>query len=185
MLNVNLGVSVMSTADVIATSSVVVAVLAFFVGAWQTWSTHRHNRLSVRPLLVWHVGRTADPGSSTIAYSVKNLGLGPAVIRDRYFTKDAARFLPPDLKTDEVGAFVEAVLGSKVPYKLRKFGLPGKRAAIPTQCEVVVAEIEFPGASPEQLKVIEEIAGETGFHIAYESMYGEAFELHVPTKDED
>lgn len=174
----------MSTADVIATCSVFVAFLAFAFGAWQTWSTHQHNRLSVRPLLIWHVGRRADSNSSTISYSIKNLGLGPAVICDRYFTQSSARFVAPDSNTDEVVAFVASVLGKKVHYILRNCSLPGKKAAIPSQCEVVVAEIEFPGASPMQLRIIEELTRDAGFHITYESMYGEPFKLHIPTKDE-
>lgn len=173
----------MSTSDVIATCSVFVAVLALFATAWQAWLSHRHNRLSVRPLLVWHIERTTHTGSSSIVYVVKNLGLGPALVQDRYFTKDDIRFSPPDFKLDEVEAFLSTVLGQKVQYHLKQFGLPGKMAAIPSQCEVRVAHIEFPDITPGQLGTIEELAGCVGFHIHYKSMYGELFELHAPSKN--
>lgn len=169
----------MSATDVIATCSVLVAVLAFLATAWQGWLAHRHNRLSVRPHLVWHISRRNDQSSCGIVYSLRNLGLGPAVVLDRYFTKDGVRFAPTGLKTDEVPAFVAFALGNRVHYAVRAFGLPGKNAAIPSQGEVVVADLDFPGATSDQLKVVEELAGHVAFYVKYESMYEETFELHV------
>lgn len=169
----------MTTSDIIATCSVIVAVLAFFATAWQAWLSHRHNRLSVRPLLVWRISRRNDPTSAGIAYSVKNLGLGPAIIRDRYFTKNGERFTPPGMAIDEVKAFVEHVLGQQVEYHLHTFGLPGKDTAIPSQDEVVVADIVFSTPGADLLPTLQEMAGVIGFHINYESMYGETFSLDV------
>lgn len=165
--------------DVIATCSLVVAVLALFATSWQSWLAYQHNRLSVRPHLVWHISRRNYADASGIGYSIKNLGLGPAVVRDRYFTKDGVRFSPPDLKTDEVPAFVAHALGERVQYKVQTFGLPGKDASIPANGEVVVVELLFPGANANQLKIIEEMAGDVAFHAKYESMYGEKFELRA------
>ncbi len=170
----------MNSTDVIAICSVVVAAMAFLATWWQAWLAHRHNRLSVRPLLVWHIARNSTDTSSSIRYSVRNLGLGPTVIRDRYFLKDSRRFAPLPLKTDEVAAFVASLLGNKVNYRLRQFGLPGKDAAIPSQSEFVIADVEFPGASPQQLEIIEELVGDAAFRINYESMYREAFEFRAP-----
>ncbi len=167
----------MTSSDVIATCSVIVAALAFIATLWQAWLAHKHNRLSVRPLLVWHIARSNNPGSAGITYSVKNLGLGPAVIRDRYFTKDKNRFIVPGLATDEVHAFLESVLGRRVQYRLRGFGLPGKDSAIPSQSEFVIAAIDFPGLPASGLGNVEEMAGDINFHIKYESMYGEPFRL--------
>lgn len=169
----------LSAADVIATSSVVVALLALFATFWQAWLAYRHNRLSVRPHLVWHISRTNDPQSCRMAVSVKNLGLGPAIIRERYFVKSGEKFIPKDLKTDEVPNFIALALGQGLEYKLRTFGLPGTDAAIPSQGEVVIADIEFPGAGPEELMRIVEGAGKLAFHVRYESMYGEKFDLHA------
>lgn len=165
----------MISSDIIATSSVIVAVLAFFATVWQAWLAHRHNRLSVRPLLVWHIGRKSAANGASITYSVRNLGLGPAVIKDRHFTKDGARFAVPTVSTDEVNAFVEYVLRRKVQYQLQTFGLPGRGAAIPSQGEVVIADIHFPGAKSEELATFEELTGKIDFHVKYESMYREKF----------
>lgn len=169
----------MTPSDIIAICSVLVAVFAFVATAWQAWLSHRHNRLSVRPLLVWHIDRHNDPKHAGITYSVKNLGLGPAVIRERYFTKDGERFVSPGIPIDEVKAFVEHVFGQQVQYNLHTFGLPGKDAAIPSQGEVVVADIEFPTLGPDILPTLREIAGDIAFHVKYESMYGEPFSLEA------
>lgn len=166
-------------ADVIATCSLVVAVLALFATSWQSWLAYRHNRLSVRPHLVWHISRRNQGDASGVAYSLRNLGLGPAVVRDRYFTKDGVRFAPPDVKTDEVPAFLAYALGERVRYQIQTFGLPGKDASIPANAEVVVVDLLFPGASANQLKIIEERVGDVAFHAKYESMYGDTFELHA------
>lgn len=80
---------------------------------------------------------------------------------------------------DEVKAFVEHVLGQQVQYHLHTFGLPGKGTAIPSQDEVVVADIECPTLGENLLPTLQEMAGDIGFHINYESMYGETFSLDV------
>ena len=165
----------MTSSDVIATCSVAVALLAFFATTWQAWLAHKHNRLSVRPFLAWHINRDSSSDGATITYSVKNLGLGPAVVKDRYFTKDGARFATPTLATDEVSVFLSSVLENKLRYQLRTFGLPGRGAAIPSQGEVVIGRIHFPGARTEQLDSFEEMAGDVDFHVEYESMYQERF----------
>ena len=169
----------MTSSDIIATCSVIVAVLAFFATAWQAWLSHRHNRLSVRPLLIWHTSRGNDPTRAGITYSVKNLGLGPAIVRDRYFTKNGERFTHPGMAIDEVKAFVEHVLGQQMQYHLHTFGLPGKDTAIPSQDEVVVADIKFPTLGANLLPTLQEMAGDIGFHINYKSMYGETFSLDI------
>lgn len=138
-----------------------------------------HNRLSVRPHLVWHIARRNCADASGVTYSIRNLGLGPAVVCERYFAKDGIRYFSPDLKTDEVPGFVAHAFGERVQYQLQAFGLPGKGASIPANAEVVVAELLFPGASANQLKSIEEMAGDVSFHVKYESMYGDKFELHA------
>jgi hypothetical protein len=167
----------MSSSDIIAICSVVIAVLAFIVTAWQAWLAYNHNRLSVLPLLVWHISRDRAPEGAFITYSVKNLGLGPAVIKDRYFTKDGVRFESPVSSTDEVRAFLEFTLGNALNYQLRVFGLPGRGAAIPSQGEVVIAKIHFPHVRSEWLATFKELAGDINFHVRYESMYRQSFEF--------
>ncbi len=169
----------MTSSDIIALSSAITAACALFATFWQAWLSYKHNRLSVRPKLVWHVTRRDSPNSG-IAFAVRNLGLGPAVIRERYFSKDNTRFVPPMAQTDEVKAFVAHAFGQQqVHYALKQFGLPGKDAAIPGQGEVVIADIEFPALPFAQLDTIVLLAGDVAFHVKYESLYGERFELEA------
>jgi hypothetical protein len=172
----------MEPSDVIATCSVVVATLAFIATLWQGWHTHRHNRLSVRPLLKWHINRNNGKNHCAVKFVVKNLGLGPAVIKERYFTHDNSRF-KPNVPTDEVGEFLKKVIGKRINYELRAYGLPGCGAAIPSQSEVVIADIVFPDLPPDELWSIEHITGELDFHIAYESMYEEEFLMKASGED--
>lgn len=165
--------------DVIATCSLLIAVFAFFATAWQSWLAYQHNRLSVQPHLVWHIARRHHADASGITFSIRNLGFGPAVIRERYFTKGGDKFTLPDLKIEEVPGFVAHVFGERVNYLIQTSGLPGRDASIPANGEVVVADLLFPGASAKQLKIIEELAGDVAFHAKYESMYGKKFELHA------
>ena len=167
----------LSSSDVIALSSAVIALCAFFATIWQGWLAHRHNRLSVRPLLVWHTARRNGSVSAGIRFSVRNLGLGPAVIRDRWFTRDGSRFHPVGLATDEVQDFAQHVFGSKLEYRLQQFGLPGRTAAIAPGAEVVLADLEFPSLPGVQLPVAMEVAGVLQFHLEYSCHYGKRFKL--------
>lgn len=169
----------MINSNIIAWASVIIAACALIATFWQARLAHQHNRLSVRPLLVWHIARRNGSFGSGVCFSVKNLGLGPAIIRERYFTKDKVLFTQPEIKIDEVQTFVEHIFGRKINYQLKAFGLPGKDAAIASQDEVVIADIEFPGMPPDQLRTAMELAKGAEFHIKYESIYKEKFSLDV------
>jgi hypothetical protein len=169
----------MNNSDYIALGSAVISCCALFGTIWQAWLSHRHNRLSVKPFLVWHIARrNVSQDSSAITFSIKNLGLGPAIVKERYFTKNEERFKPPGLATDEVQDFTSHVYGKNLVYILRQYGLPGKEAAIASGQEIIVADIEYPGLNFQDLRMAIEKAGNVGFHVIYESIYGERFEMH-------
>lgn len=67
----------LTNSDIIAISSGIVALCAFFVSIFQTRYTVRHNKLQVRPLVT--IESASDTGAKFIA--IHNLGLGPALIR--------------------------------------------------------------------------------------------------------
>ena len=165
----------MNTADIIATCSGLIASLAFVVTVFHLRATHHHNKLSVRPLLVWNVSRFASSGGCTVTYSLRNHGLGPAIVKDRYLSKDGVRFQPPTATGFEVDAFLQSVISEKVQYRLQRHGLPGIGTAVPSQCEHVIAELFFPDMSPAQLTTMEGTLPELHFHVEYESMYKEKY----------
>lgn len=145
---------------------------------WQGWIAYKHNRLSTKPHLVWHVSRMSSQTGSGIAFSIKNLGLGPAIIRDRYLSKDDVKFEHAGLATDEVPAFLDHVFARKINYHLRQFGLPGVDSAIASGQEFIIAQIEFPTVPITHLQAVVELAGDIGFHMIYESLYEQKFEMH-------
>lgn len=167
----------MTTSDIIATCSLLVAVLAFVATFYQLRATHQHNKLSLRTHLDWHIERRAQSDGTTIAYILHNNGLGPAVIKDRYFSRNGVRFHPPADASGLLAAFMDTVLGTKIHYRLNSQGLPGVDSAIPSQGRFVIGELFFPSQSTDQVTVIEELAGEVHFDVTYESMYGDSYHL--------
>ena len=169
----------MPPSDYISMCATIVAACALAATFWQGWLAFQHNRLSVRPHLVWHVARTNDTDKSGICFSIRNLGVGPAIIRDRYFQKYGVRFQSLDLKTDTVQSFVEFAFGKNMQYNLKSFGLPGMNSAVSSQGQVVIADIEFPGGQAENLNDALELAGKISFHVTYESLYREKYTLYA------
>jgi len=58
---------------------VVIAVAAVVVSFWQVRILQDHNKLSVRPLMDFHLGTSVD---SVLSVSISNRGIGPAIIQD-------------------------------------------------------------------------------------------------------
>lgn len=70
--------SMLSVVTTVAT--VVIAVAAVVVGVWQSLAARKHNRLSVRPLLVLEVN--CDPTLRGFGVWIANKGVGPARVTD-------------------------------------------------------------------------------------------------------
>lgn len=67
----------MQASDVVAASSVVIAVLALAVSVYQSMLTRRHHRQSVQPALQLHIRlRTGEKAGLRLV----NVDLGPALI---------------------------------------------------------------------------------------------------------
>lgn len=71
--------------------SIIIALCALFVTAYEAWSTRRHNKLSVKPHITTFTYRHRNSNKSpsgetiltgTILIELLNNGLGPAVIQD-------------------------------------------------------------------------------------------------------
>lgn len=168
----------MNNSDYIALCSAFVALCAFSATIWQGWLSFQHNRLSTKPHIVWHINRSSvGQNGSSISFSVKNLGLGPAIIKDQYLTHDGVK-TKSGFASSEVSDLVKALYGQKIPYQLRRYGLPGIDSAIASGEEFTIASIEFPTTSFDNLQTAIDLAGNVGFHLVYESLYKQRFELH-------
>ena len=54
----------------------IIALSALFVSVWQVKISHKHNKLSVKPFLDYHIEQI----DSTLTVSISNQGFGPAII---------------------------------------------------------------------------------------------------------
>ncbi len=78
MDNIVIDASMLNVVTTIAT--VVIAVAAVAVGIWQSLAARKHNRLSVRPLLVTEVN--CDTTLRGFGVWIANKGVGPATVTD-------------------------------------------------------------------------------------------------------
>jgi hypothetical protein len=168
----------LTPSDYIALGSLVTAACAFFITIWQSWHTRRHDRLSVRPLLTWNREREHFGARVRLKFKMQNCGLGPAIVKGRYFTLAGARFSigPPSI--DEVPALAKRLFAGRLEYHLPQHGLPGIDSAIPAGGEFVIAVLEFPEASLAALNDVTRADGELAFTVHYESMYGDKHTFH-------
>ncbi|MEM8886855.1 MAG: hypothetical protein AAGD28_02635 [Bacteroidota bacterium] len=66
----------------------IIALSALVVSVWQMSSMEEHNKLSVRPLLDFHV--YTDDSIRSVSFS--NEGLGPAIVKKISFSKNGKSF---------------------------------------------------------------------------------------------
>lgn len=170
----------MTNSDYIALASAFIAICALTATCWQAWLSYQHNRLSTRPLVIWDVSRRSlGQNGCALRFTARNLGLGPAIVKERYFTNAKVRFQPTGHFSNEVREFLSSILGKKVQYTVRQFGLPGTGSALPSGGEHIIADVEFPTISFDKADVAAAHVGLAGFHMRYESIYGESFFLEA------
>ncbi len=168
-----------SSKDIIDIATLCVAMGAFGAAAWQGWIARRHNRLSVRPALTWRRSRSVTTGGIEIEYSVTNTGVGPALVKDVYFTIHGDRLATVE-DQDVVETLVQHVLGDSLNFHLKAHGLPGTDAAMAVGERIVIAHLLFPTMSPETAAtVLPRFVEHVGFHVHYESLYAEKHKLTV------
>lgn len=168
-------VSQVTTSDIIALAAAAVAVCALFATIWQAILARRHNRLSVRPLLVSVVDRKIDDAGAEITLLVRNCGVGPAIVKERGFWRDGKPFLAD--ADDEVSAVLQHALASKYPWSLKKHGLPGIGTAIPPGGEHVIASVFFKKYTRQMADIALESGKDIFFRLRYQSLYEEVFDL--------
>lgn len=167
----------LSNSDTIAATSAIVALLAFAATIWQGWMTRKHNRLSVRPLLVWHIQKNSTSNGIEITFCVTNKGIGPAIVDDRWFTIEGRKFEPQGLQADLVVELTANILKDVHPYFLQQHGVPGVESSILPQEEVIIAKITFPGLTTQNQAPVIEAIDRAAFNIKYECLYERKFLL--------
>lgn len=160
----------MYNSDIIAAASAIIATLAFFTTAWQTWVTHKHSRLSVRPVLSWGTVRNQTAHAFELVVSLSNYGVGPAIVRERYFTHNGLHYEPPKGKT-AVEALAEMLLPPEWGSRVVEQALPGIGTAIPPGASTVIARLVFRPDVFEKQAELERLMEEVRFVLVYEDLY--------------
>jgi hypothetical protein len=161
-----------SNSDVIATASVVVAVLALFSTGWQTWLSHRHSRLSVKPFLSWSTERTTSAQGYEIVASLTNKGLGPAIVVERYFALDGQHFAPQAEDENAVDALLQRLLPVDVRAHVVRQSLPGVGSPLLPGDKMVIAHLLFAKEAIGRAKELEQRMERVEFVVVFEDIYG-------------
>jgi hypothetical protein len=169
----------MTAKDFLDISTFIVAAGAFAATFWQGYLAHKHNRLIVRPRLAWNRAyQSTDPGTE-VTFSLENNGVGPAIVRDRFFTTGERPYTENGPITDDLTArYVRSVIPETVAYFLVSHGLPGPRHAILPGASMTIAKLFFPERNAGAVEALMRELG-VGFSVRYESLYGETFWMKV------
>lgn len=163
----------MNSSDVIAIASVVVAILALFSTAWQAWLAHSHSKLSVRPLLTWSTSRVRHDNSFDVIFTLSNKGIGPAVVRERYFTRDGSNFQSSDSTRSAVDVLTAELLSPNWRCNIKTQALPGVDTAILPGEQIVIAHLAFQAEVFSEPERLNQLLDRVGFVVIYEDLYRE------------
>lgn len=160
-----------------------VALLAFGAAIWQARESRKqaaiardHNKMSVLPILVHHEGWHNTPDGLLFSLTVKNVGVGVALVTDRFFTFEGERFSPQRISST-VEDLVDRMFKRTLKYKIITTEFFGPSARIPPGASFTIVKLLFPNAHPNLREVVEAMASKVSFQVTYESVYKESFKF--------
>jgi hypothetical protein len=150
--------------------TLVIAVAAIGLAAWEGIENRRHNRLSVQPRLDAAIDAGRDNRGEYVRMAVESTGLGPAVIQAFriYFdgvVQDADGTLSPSRWQKAIDAFS----GEGAQINARAFG---GGHYFPTGREYVLFEARRPPAPSEDAEGFSGLLDHLAIQICYCSVYG-------------
>ena len=151
----------------IATSITAIAALALAI--YEGIQNRKHNRLSLKPVLVLDI--TKDRSPTTLSASIVNTGLGPAKIKKmRLFVSGK------EVKDNLEENFQIAIEERLVKLNAQKVSTSELSSGyvIRASQECPVAYVKLQEREPCTVKQLEERLDDIDFVIEYESFYGEA-----------
>jgi hypothetical protein len=161
--------------------SIGIAMLAFGAAIWQAKEsrkqaaiTREHNKMSVMPILVSHEGWHNGPDELVVSLTIKNVGVGVALITDRFFTFEGKKFAPQRESTT-VEELLELIFKRTLKYEIINSEFFGTSARIPPGASYTLAKILFPNPHPNLREVVEAMINKATFIVTYESVYKEPF----------
>lgn len=161
-------------------AAAVIALCALGLAIYQAFSTRRHNRLSVRPRLFVVPNRALSPGIGTFSVTLRNGGLGPALISGFEVLLDKK---PASLDDRNIAtALIGTVVGK--PLSRFQYHLLSPASVVAKDEQLVLLEIAFPAASTQDYETVLAALERLAVRIRYSSMYGENFECSTESPHE-
>jgi hypothetical protein len=151
-----------------AIGTVVIALAALALSLWQFRASRTHNKLSVRPLLVFDA--SYDPTVRGFGLRVSNKGVGPAVILEFRILVDGK-----DETASAPHPWADALMKLDLNYKfVQHFSLGSDTAVSPEETVPLIT------ADPDQITEdmvhhMKNRLPRIGIVISYQSVYGEHF----------
>jgi hypothetical protein len=151
-----------------------VATLAFLATFWQGWVARKHNRHSVTPMIVQHTETNINDTGITVNFAIRNAGVGPAIVTDRYFSIGGTKFIQQN-QSDVIKDLCAQLIGKSLDYRIISSGMFGMSAKLPAGSEFKLLTLFFPGLHPDSLPVVDALTSKADFVVEYKSIYGEPF----------
>lgn len=147
------------------------AVLALFLTMYQARQTHKHNRLSVKPILHWQGDRHRTDNELLVNFDLKNHGLGPALITKVDIFWRGFKFPLVDVH-DPVTRLIHEIVGEKLSHEVVEQHIPSEKAVMRPQEEIRVASIRFHNLPNQVEEDFIKTFDEARVVIYYDSIYG-------------
>lgn len=148
--------------------------LAFFVALTHAWYARSHNKQAVRPLLALKQRQSRNDSEGLIfEISIRNVGLGPALIEAAQMSYSGARYV--DISRESLDSFCDTVLKKPRPHMETHALSLGTAVAKDERIVLIGLKAQ---STAEEDALIEALQGASfEFRIAYQTQYSETFIL--------
>ena len=162
-------------------ASEIIAICALLFTAYQSWSTRKHNRLSVKPNIITHPHRQKDklniPTGNTIStgriwIELLNHGLGPAVIQEYKILLDNNDTGIKNINDAEFE--LTKLLDNKIVTH-KSVEILSKGYHVAAKEKKVILDISFPINATQNLEDFLKIQKRISLIVTYKSLYGKSF----------
>lgn len=148
-----------------------IATLAFYVSAFQTYTTHKHNKKLVTPYLGGYWETNYE--TSTYTYTVQNNGLGPAIIKKIRYIVDGQDVVGNG--TDPIESAVNTIIGPlKRDQSIGHFGI---NEYMPQGEVKEILSFTLHNQNIDIDKIVEALKARAVLLVDYESIVGQKFDF--------
>jgi hypothetical protein len=144
----------------------------------------RHNRLSVRPVLIKFNSFEIEDGGVSFVTGIRNSGMGPAVIRSIKFFHKGAEVTAPIWSDAPLEVAKLCLADINLRWWSRRHGSLGKGSALIVGKESVLLEVFFPFEQKQGdrtskktadyiKKIVDDASTESGYEVVFTSVYGD------------